>query len=88
MTKIKQIPIHEIRSCGKYNPGDLVNVHITNKKTIGTTLVSQFDGIVKQCRNGIYKIENPKTSDWVYASDNEMVKYPDYVKDKWAKGIS
>lgn len=76
--------IHEAKAC-KYKKGDLVNINIKTTHKIGGPSYNQFDGIIKECRHGIYRVVNPKNKDWYFATEDEIVKYPDDVKERWLK---
>ena len=77
--------LSEAQVCGKYKKGDLVNINIKTTKKTGSHVYAQFAGLIKECRHGVYYVVNPKSGDWCFATEDEIVKYPSYVKKSWMK---
>lgn len=70
----------------KYKIGDLVSIHIKTTKRIGSDTHFHGYGIIEKYSNGVYYVVNPKIKgDWCFATEDELIKYPDYVKKSWLK---
>lgn len=69
----------------KYKIGDLVDIQIKTTKKLGSKVYHHSYGIIKEYNNGVYYVVNPKNDDWCFAHEDEIVKYPDYVKKSWLK---
>lgn len=75
----------DAKTCKRYKTGDFVNVHIKTEKRTGSSVYAHFDGVVKECRHGVYYVVNPKSGDWCFATEDEIVKYPSYLLERWLK---
>jgi hypothetical protein len=58
--------------CGKFKVGSKVHCKLDITKKVGNDIHLNFDGVVDACRNGVYRVHNPKNGDYLYAAEHEL----------------